>query len=86
MFGGATDSGRAVAGHVCESLCCVVTGILLAVTALVKLWIPEDTFLFRLANWLGEPLIVMLLAVLNGMYLLGLRRGDARKESIGDNG
>ncbi len=53
---------------------------LLAVTALVKLWIPEDTFLFRLANWLGEPLIVMLLAVLNGMYLLGLRRGIPAKK------
>ncbi|WP_436484976.1 gluconate:H+ symporter [Chitinophaga sp. ARDCPP14] len=53
---------------------------LLAVTALVKLWIPEDTFLFRLANWLGEPLIVMLLAVLNGMYLLGLRRGMPAKK------
>ncbi|HWV67441.1 gluconate:H+ symporter [Chitinophaga sp.] len=53
---------------------------LLAVTALMKLWIPEGTFLFRLASWLGDPLIVMLLAVLNGMYLLGLRRGMPPKK------
>ncbi|HEY8959526.1 gluconate:H+ symporter [Chitinophaga sp.] len=56
---------------------------LLAVTALMKLWIPEGTFLFRLANWLGDPLIVMLLAVLNGMYLLGLRRGMPPKKVMG---
>lgn len=53
---------------------------LLAITALMKLWISADTFFFRLANWLGEPLIVMLLAVLNGMYLLGLRRGMPAKK------
>ncbi|WP_142683772.1 gluconate:H+ symporter [Chitinophaga polysaccharea] len=53
---------------------------LLAITAIMKLWIPADTFFFRLANWLGEPLIVMLLAVLNGMYLLGLRRGMPAKK------
>ncbi|WP_212002253.1 gluconate:H+ symporter [Chitinophaga sp. HK235] len=57
--------------------------LLLAVTALLKVWIPADQPLYHWASWLGDPLIVMLLAVLNGMYLLGIRRGMTSKKILG---
>ncbi|MBV7533321.1 gluconate:H+ symporter [Chitinophaga sp. sic0106] len=57
--------------------------LLLAFTAVAKLWIPENTFGYKVASWLGDPLIVMLLAVLNGMYLLGLRRKTPMKKVMG---
>ncbi|WP_343688441.1 gluconate:H+ symporter [Chitinophaga sp.] len=47
--------------------------ILLAGTTIVKLTATGP--LLKVADWLGDPIIVMLLAVLNGIYLLGLRRG-----------
>lgn len=56
---------------------------LLAVTALVKVFVKEDNVLYHIASWVGEPLIVMLLAVLNGMYLLGLGRGMPAKKVMG---
>lgn len=56
---------------------------LLAVTALVKLFVAADSVTYHVANWLGEPLIVMLIAVLNGLYLLGLRRKMPVKKVMG---
>jgi Gnt-I system high-affinity gluconate transporter len=47
---------------------------LLAVTATIKTFISADSALYEVMTWLGDPLIVMLLAVLNGMYWLGVRR------------
>lgn len=47
--------------------------ILLAGTTIVKLTATGP--LLKVADWLGDPIIVMLLAVLNGIYLLGLKRG-----------
>ncbi|RFS24523.1 gluconate transporter [Chitinophaga silvatica] len=47
---------------------------LLAVTASIKSLTASGTFINEVVTWLGDPLIVMLLAVLNGMYWLGLRR------------
>lgn len=57
--------------------------LLLAITALLKLWLPADHGLYQAVIWLGDPLIVMLLAVLNGMYLLGIRRGKTPKKLLG---
>jgi len=47
--------------------------ILLAGTTIVKLTVTGP--LLKVADWVGDPIIVMLLAVLNGIYLLGLKRG-----------
>ncbi|MET7001162.1 gluconate:H+ symporter [Chitinophaga defluvii] len=57
--------------------------VLLAVTALIKVVTVETQPLYQLADWLGDPVIVMLLAVLNGMYILGLRRGMPMKKVMG---
>ncbi|WP_160711453.1 gluconate:H+ symporter [Chitinophaga solisilvae] len=54
--------------------------LLLAVTALSRLWLPQEHVLYHVATWLGEPLIVMLLAVLNGILLLGVQRGMPSKK------
>lgn len=56
---------------------------LLAVTAVVKLYTSEGQPVYQVASWLGDPLIVMLLAVLNAMVLLGLRRGMPAKKILG---
>ncbi|MGN7820253.1 gluconate:H+ symporter [Chitinophaga sp. 22536] len=57
--------------------------LLLAVTAMLKLWLPVGQLPYKLVTWLGDPLIVMLLAVLNGLYLLGVRRGVPSKKLLG---
>jgi Gnt-I system high-affinity gluconate transporter len=57
--------------------------ILLAGTALLKLIAAPETILFNVATWLGDPVIVMLLAVLNGIYILGIRRGTPVKKVMG---
>ncbi|ASZ14739.1 gluconate:H+ symporter [Chitinophaga pendula] len=57
--------------------------LLLALTALAKLVVAADHPLYKLAGWLGEPVIVMLLAVLNAMWILGLRRGMSVKRVMG---
>lgn len=57
--------------------------LLLAVTALLKLWLPAGQLPYKIVTWLGDPLIVMLLAVLNGMLLLGVRRGMPSKKLLG---
>jgi Gnt-I system high-affinity gluconate transporter len=54
--------------------------ILLAGTALMKLLAAPGTVLYHVASWLGDPVIVMLVAVLNGMYVLGIRRGTSVKK------
>ncbi|WP_343668581.1 gluconate:H+ symporter [Chitinophaga sp.] len=51
--------------------------ILLAGTTIIKLvghgrWV-------KVADWFGDPIIVMLIAVLNAIYLLGLKRGLTMK-------
>lgn len=57
--------------------------ILLALTALLKLVVAPTHILYHIASWLGDPLMVMLLAVLNGIYVLGLRRGTPVKKVMG---
>ncbi|MBW8685505.1 gluconate:H+ symporter [Chitinophaga rhizophila] len=57
--------------------------LLLAGTSLFKLQAQPDTGLWEIATWLGDPVIVMLLAVLNGAYLLGLRRGMPVRKVMG---
>jgi Gnt-I system high-affinity gluconate transporter len=57
--------------------------ILLAGTSLLKLGAPADSNAFVVASWLGDPVIVMLLAVLNGAYVLGVRRGWSLKKVMG---
>lgn len=57
--------------------------LLLAVTALLKLWLQPGQLPYKMVTWLGDPLIVMLLAVLNGMYLLGISRGMPSKRLLG---
>jgi Gnt-I system high-affinity gluconate transporter len=57
--------------------------ILLAGTALLKLVVAPDSIYFKIATWLGDPVIVMLLAVFNGIYILGLRRGTPVKKVMG---
>ncbi|RAJ73970.1 Gnt-I system high-affinity gluconate transporter [Chitinophaga dinghuensis] len=63
-----------IPGMLASILAAMLPVLLLAVTALVKLRMPEGSTRYQIASWLGEPLIVMLLAVLNGTYLLGYRR------------
>ncbi|HVI49458.1 MAG TPA: gluconate:H+ symporter [Chitinophaga sp.] len=70
-------------GMVASLFAALLPVLLLAVTAMIKLWVKEDEFVYHLASWLGDPLIVMLLAVLNGMYLLGLRRKLPVKKVMG---
>lgn len=57
--------------------------LLLTGTALLKLGAGPDTTAYAVANWLGDPVIVMLLAVLNGANVLGLRRGWPLKKVMG---
>ncbi|SFO17891.1 Gnt-I system high-affinity gluconate transporter [Chitinophaga sp. YR627] len=57
--------------------------LLLAGTSLLKLGAAPGTFLWQITTWLGDPVIVMLLAVLNGAYVLGLRRGLPVKKVMG---
>ncbi|MCW3463257.1 gluconate:H+ symporter [Chitinophaga nivalis] len=57
--------------------------LLLAGTALLRLWVPPDAGYFRIITWLGDPLIVMLLAVLNGICFLGLRKQTPMKKVMG---
>lgn len=54
--------------------------LLFAVTALLKPVLPAEHPLQSVLNWLGDPIIVMLLAVLNAILLLGIfRKMPARK-------
>ncbi|MCF6403982.1 gluconate:H+ symporter [Chitinophaga filiformis] len=57
--------------------------LLLAATSLLKLKAVPDSIAFNIASWLGDPVIVMLLAVLNGAYVLGIRRGWPIKKVMG---
>lgn len=57
--------------------------LLLAATSLLKLKAAPDSVAFNIASWLGDPVIVMLLAVLNGAYVLGIRRGWPIKKVMG---
>lgn len=57
--------------------------ILLAGTSLMKLWVIPGSLAYQIVGWLGDPVIVMLLAVLNGAYMLGLQRGWSVKKVMG---
>ncbi|PSL33163.1 gluconate:H+ symporter [Chitinophaga ginsengisoli] len=57
--------------------------LLLASTSLLKLKAAPDSALYNIVSWLGDPVIVMLLAVLNGAYVLGIRRGLPIKKVMG---
>lgn len=60
-------------GMVESLLAALLPVILLAGTTIIKL--TSTGTLVKVADWLGDPIIVMLIAVLNGIYLLGLKRG-----------
>nr|WP_295870010.1 gluconate:H+ symporter [uncultured Chitinophaga sp.] len=69
-------------GMFASLLAAMLPVLLLAVTALLKLWLPAGELPYKIVTWLGDPLIVMLLAVLNGIYLLGTRRGMPSKKML----
>ena len=54
--------------------------ILIGFAALVKLWVNEESFLWKLAEVAGNPSIAMLIAVLAAIYFLGIRNGRKMSE------
>jgi Gnt-I system high-affinity gluconate transporter len=67
-------------GMATSILAALLPVLLLAGTALLKLVLTPDTPVWVVLTWLGDPVIVMLLAVLNGAWLLGIRRGKSVKK------
>lgn len=57
--------------------------ILIAAATLADLFLPEDFYLSPLINFLGNPVIAMLIAVLVAIYTLGLARGKKMPEIMG---
>lgn len=58
--------------------------ILMAIAAALKLMLPEDDPLRLVTDFLGNPIIAMLLSVLLAIYTLGIRQGKSMK-SINSN-
>ena len=54
--------------------------LLMGLGVLAKLFLEEGTFLFQFFRFLGDPIIALLLAVLIGMYTLGLRTGRSMED------
>jgi Gnt-I system high-affinity gluconate transporter len=54
--------------------------ILLACTALLNLFIPAESILGKVALFIGDPVIAMLITVVVAMYVLGIKRGKNIKE------
>lgn len=62
--------------------------ILMTLSAVAKLTLAEDTIVFQILNFLGDPVIAILLAVLLAVYTLGLNTGRTMKsvmDSLGDS-
>lgn len=53
--------------------------VLMGVAAVAKLQMPEDTFAYRFLSFIGDPVIALLIALLIGVYTLGLRMGRSMK-------
>lgn len=49
--------------------------LLMLSAAVVSIFLPKDAGAIKLFNFLGDPNIALLLAVLTGVYLLGVRKG-----------
>lgn len=62
-------------GMTVSILAALLPVILLATSALLKLRAVPGSILEHITTWIGDPVVVMLLAVLNGIALLGLGRG-----------
>ncbi len=54
--------------------------LLLALTALLKIWVSETSAIGKVLSFIGDPIIAMLITVLVAIYTLGLRRGKTMKE------
>ncbi|MVT11969.1 GntT/GntP/DsdX family permease [Chitinophaga tropicalis] len=70
-------------GMAVSILAALLPVILLAVAALLKLYAMPGSPAEELSTWIGDPVVVMLAAVLNGIILLGLARGWAVKKVMG---
>lgn len=57
--------------------------LLIGIATLADLFLPEDFFLMPIINFLGNPVIAMLIAVLVAIYTLGLARGKKMPEIMG---
>ncbi|MEL6865334.1 MAG: gluconate:H+ symporter [Bacteroidota bacterium] len=49
--------------------------LLMGMAAVAKLQLPEESMVYQLLSFLGDPVISLLLAVLIAMYTLGIRNG-----------
>ncbi len=54
--------------------------ILLAGSALIKVFISEDGLLAKIVNFIGDPVIAMLITIIVAIFTLGLGRGKKMKE------
>ena len=54
--------------------------ILIGLSALIKLWVVEGGFLWKVAEIAGNPSIAMLIAVLAAIYFLGIKNGKKMPE------
>ncbi len=54
--------------------------LLMGLASVVKLWVAEETGLYELANFLGDPVIALLAALLLALWLLGIGRGATLEE------
>ncbi|MGB5360872.1 MAG: gluconate:H+ symporter [Eudoraea sp.] len=57
--------------------------LLIGIATLVDLFLPEDFYLKPIIDFLGNPVIAMLIAVLVAIYTLGLARGKKMPEIMG---
>lgn len=54
--------------------------LLLAVTAVLKLWVEETSSLGQVLNFIGDPVIAMLITVIVAIFTLGIFRGKTMVE------
>ena len=57
--------------------------LLIGIATLADLFLPEDFYLKSIIDFLGNPVIAMLIAVLVAIYTLGLARGKKMPEIMG---
>jgi len=57
--------------------------LLIGIATLADLFLPEDFFLKPIIDFLGNPVIAMLIAVLVAIYTLGIARGKKMPEIMG---
>jgi len=60
--------------------------LLIGIATLADLFLPEDFYLKPIIDFLGNPVIAMLIAVLVAIYTLGLARGKKMPEIMGSVG